>query len=179
MAKVTHDSRQLVTIFNQLFDTSHQTRLVGGVAEPLYLPASGSERFHRIFFREDFFASALHEIAHWCLAGAKRRKQVDFGYWYEPDGRNAQQQARFELVEVRPQALQWIFSAAADYPFRLSMDNLSGEPTDDHMFGHRVFQQTIHYVRQGLPRRANLFGQALMEHYGTSICEESFSLRDS
>ncbi|GAM69307.1 transporting ATPase [Vibrio sp. JCM 19236] len=26
----------------------------------------------------------MHEIAHWCVAGPKRRLLEDFGYWYEP-----------------------------------------------------------------------------------------------
>ncbi len=42
--------------------------------------------------RTDFFASALHEISHWCVAGKARREQVDFGYWYCPDGRDAMTQ---------------------------------------------------------------------------------------
>ncbi len=50
------------------------------------------------------FASALHEISHWCIAGKARRELVDFGYWYCPDGRDAMTQSQFEDVEVKPQA---------------------------------------------------------------------------
>ncbi len=39
---------------------------------------------------------------HWCIAGKARRNRVDFGYWYCPDGRDAQTQSQFEDVEVKP-----------------------------------------------------------------------------
>lgn len=175
MERVTHDSRQLVMIFDQLFSDSHRTQLAGGAVEPLYQPASESDPFNRIFFREDYFASGLHEIAHWCLAGSRRREMIDFGYWYEPDGRNALQQARFERVEVKPQALQWVFSVAAGCSFRLSTDNLSGEKTDDSEFRRDVYLQAITYCREGLPLRANMFAQALGEFYGISVCEQMFN----
>ncbi|MEA7548766.1 elongation factor P hydroxylase, partial [Salmonella enterica subsp. enterica serovar Anatum] len=43
-----------------------------------------------------------YEISHWCIAGKARRELVDFGYWYCPDGRDAQTQSQFEDVEVKP-----------------------------------------------------------------------------
>lgn len=45
--------------------------------------------------------------------GEKRRQLVDFGYWYAPDGRSAEQQELFQAVEVKPQAMEWILSPAA------------------------------------------------------------------
>ena len=37
---------------------------VGGGSEPVYLPSADPEREpHRIVYREDYFASALHEVA--------------------------------------------------------------------------------------------------------------------
>ena len=99
---------------------------MGGGEEPLYLPSSDPDRApHRIVYREDYFASALHEVAHWCLAGVARRDREDYGYWYAPDGRDAQAQVEFERVEARPQALEWIFSDACGFPFELSADNLA------------------------------------------------------
>ena len=90
------DSRRLEFVFNQCFAATEHTQLRGGAEEPLYQPASGAGGMHLLFYREDYFASALHEIAHWCIAGSARRRMVDFGYWYAPDGRDAQQQAAFE-----------------------------------------------------------------------------------
>ena len=62
-----------------------------GAAEPYYEPGAPSV----IYFREDFDRSALHEVAHWCVAGPLRRGLPDYGYWYAPDGRNAEQQSAF------------------------------------------------------------------------------------
>src|SRR5690606_39383874 len=52
-----------------------------------YLPASEPDGLARVVFAHGFFASALHEIAHWCIAGDYRRTLHDYGYWYCPDGR--------------------------------------------------------------------------------------------
>ncbi|MDX1454750.1 MAG: elongation factor P hydroxylase, partial [Gammaproteobacteria bacterium] len=107
-----HDVDALIRLFNSLFEDSHNTILVRGDDEPLYLPADTGHPRHRIIFAHGFFASALHEIAHWCIAGPQRRQLVDYGYWYRPDGRNAEEQRAFEDVEARPQALERIFSEA-------------------------------------------------------------------
>ena len=101
-----HRAGDLRRIFDQLFLHQYNTCLRGGGAEPIYLPASSCGELHRVIFRHDYFSSALHEVAHWCIAGPLRRQQVDYGYWYVPDGRDAQQQLRFEQVEARPQALE-------------------------------------------------------------------------
>ena len=152
------NSSDLITIFNQLFETSENTILVGGADEPLYMP--GQDR-NRIYFRYDYFASALHEVAHWCLAGKRRRHQEDYGYWYKPDGRDDTWQARFEEVEVKPQAIECIFSAAAGVPFKISADNLANPDLDTERFRHKVEQQVSLFLKKGLPERAALFHQAL------------------
>ncbi|MFT5038974.1 MAG: elongation factor P hydroxylase, partial [Flavobacteriaceae bacterium] len=55
---------QLITsLFSTEFEASFNTILVGGADEPLYLPATMESRFCRIFYRQDFVSSALHEIA--------------------------------------------------------------------------------------------------------------------
>ena len=114
---------ELEMIFSSLFGERYRTELVGGGDEPLYEPPS-TGALGRIVYREDFVASALHEVAHWCVAGSRRRTQLDYGYWYSPDGRSAQQQAEFERVEVAPQALEWVFSDACGVAFRPSADNV-------------------------------------------------------
>ena len=68
--------------FGQSLGAQHPVRLVGGFDEPLYLPATDS-RAAEIRFRSDYPSSALHEVAHWCLAGARRRALQDYGYWYQ------------------------------------------------------------------------------------------------
>lgn len=175
---MTHDSQDLIRLFARCFAASHNTRLVGGGAEPIYLPADPQEPMHRIIFTLDYFRSALHEVAHWCVAGEERRKQVDFGYWYAPDGRSAAQQSAFEQVEVKPQALEWLFCEAAGHRFRVSLDNLSGEPTDSMPFRQRVVDQVRCYLQTGIPERPARFIDALLNHYrpGHALEASAFTL---
>jgi len=140
----------------------------GGFDEPLYQPAAGKEQSHELRYREDFFASALHEASHWCIAGPVRRQQTDFGYWYTPDGRSAAQQRAFESVEYKPQALEWFFSRACRHPFRISVDNLSsGCHSTDDAFERRVLAQARHWCLVGLPEDGARFFVALCREFGT------------
>ena len=164
---VNVEACQLVDIFDHLFTISHNTRLISGGEEPIYLPYSATVSYHRIVFTRDYFASALHEIAHWCIAGAERREQKDYGYWYAPDGRNQTQQALFEQVEVKPQALEWIFASASNYPFQVSADNLQADLQASETFKQNIHQQVLTYCRVGLPPRAAQFAAALAVYYKT------------
>lgn len=159
-------SADLEVLFGQCFWARWHTRLEGGGSEPQYLP-DPANRLHRLLYREDFFASALHETAHWCIAGTHRRRQLDFGYWYLPDGRDAAAQRAFEAVEARPQALEWVFSVAAGVPFRPSVDNLTGAGGDGAAFAQAVAGAVHRYLENGLPSRAVLFADALSATYGT------------
>ena len=51
----------IVDVFARCFWTSHATQLLGGADEPLYQPAGRAGEPHRLFYRENFAASALHE----------------------------------------------------------------------------------------------------------------------
>jgi len=157
-----HRSADLERIFDDCFRAPYATVLVGGGAEPLYVPSSDPRRApHRVIYREDYFASALHEVAHWCLAGAERRTLEDYGYWYRPDGRSPDEQAEFERAEARPQALEWIFADACGFAFHLSADNLSGQPGPSERFLARVREAKRSLLEDGLPDRAALFRAAL------------------
>lgn len=157
------------TVFDQEFGQSCNTRLLGGAAEPVYLPADVSNSCNRLFFREDYVSSALHEIAHWCIAGAERRKLEDFGYWYNPDGRTDQQQRIFEAAEIKPQALEWMFSVACGHRFRLSVDNLNGDSSFDKNFAQGVVDQALAWCERGtLPRRAEQFLSRLASSCGVA-----------
>jgi elongation factor P hydroxylase len=159
----------LISLFNQLFYKSTHTKLIKGENEPIYLPMNDECAYNRIVFAHGFYSSALHEISHWCLAGAKRRTLVDFGYWYVPDGRTESQQKEFEQVEVKPQALEWLFSIASGIRFNVSFDNLSGSEGVDTVresrFKDNVYQQAIDFFENGLPDRAGIFIEALLERY--------------
>lgn len=171
MAGSRRDSRDLESIFNQEFAQTFNTLLIGGADEPLYQPAECASDSHRLFYREDYFSSALHEIAHWCIAGEARRQLLDFGYWYNPDGRSRAQQRAFETVEIKPQALEWIFSSAAGIPFSVSADNLSADDAEaagpSPLFLQAVEAQVLQYCQQGLPERAGRFARALQAFFGT------------
>jgi elongation factor P hydroxylase len=161
-------STDLEGLFHECFYEDYAVMLVGGYSEPLYLPGEDGLSGCQIRYREDYFSSALHEIAHWCIAGEERRKLVDFGYWYEPDGRTPDQQAAFEKVEVKPQALEWVFSTAAGIPFRVSHDNLHGGTVAQNTgFTDAVYQQILIYISHGLPGRSALFTEALAAFYNT------------
>ncbi|QIB64372.1 elongation factor P hydroxylase [Kineobactrum salinum] len=167
--QLPHDARLLEELFADCFARSEQTLLCGGAAEPWYQPRSHPDEPHRLWYREDFFASALHETAHWCIAGRERRLLPDFGYWYAPEGRDPAQQAAFEQVEVRPQALEWCFARACGYRFRVSTDNLAAERDgrDDHSdFQQAVCAQAQHFAGTGLRPRALRFFLALQRAFG-------------
>ncbi|MFL0799961.1 MAG: elongation factor P hydroxylase [Agarilytica sp.] len=171
---------RLVDVFHRLFRTPYQTELVGGSEEPLYRPAVDMNGLNTIEFSYDYFSSALHECAHWCIAGASRREQLDYGYWYAPDGRSAQQQQHFESVEVRPQALERIFSFASGQPFRISVDNLDGDACASQSFIEAVHEQTITYCREGLPARASMLAESLAKEFNVStpLSATNYLLKD-
>ena len=147
----------LILHFNRWF--SHlNVNLVKGDFEPEYFPAIDSTPA-RIQFAHGFFNSALHEISHWSIAGDQRRLLPDLGYWYAPDGRTAEQQALFEQVEIKPQAIEWLFATAFGRKFRVSLDNLTGEGGDGNRFKDHVFAQVQAYFsgQAQLPRDAKHF----------------------
>lgn len=163
-----HHYQELIDIFDGCFKDDFNTRLIKGDDEPIYLPADEELLYNRIVFAHGFYASGIHEISHWCIAGAERRKLVDFGYWYCPDGRDAQTQSQFEDVEVKPQALDWLFCVAANFPFNVSCDNLSGDFDPDRIaFQRRVHAQVMIYLEQGVPERPARLIAALRKHYKT------------
>jgi elongation factor P hydroxylase len=163
-----HNYQDLIQLFDHSFAIIENTRLVKGSDEPIYLPAGDKCNYHQIVFAHGYFASALHEVAHWCIAGKERRLLQDYGYWYCPDGRDQTQQTEFEQVEVRPQAIEWAFSIAANKDFRVSTDNLSGVPADAQVFQYRVREQALAYLHHGFPARAQHFIQVLHGFYRTA-----------
>jgi elongation factor P hydroxylase len=166
---MSHQYQDLITLFNQTFFESFNTRLQLGGDEPIYLPADTEHSFHRIIFARGFYASAMHEIAHWCVAGPERRLLEDFGYWYEPDGRTAEVQAAFEQVEIRPQAYEWILSMSAGFPFTVSCDNLNGNVEPDRLaFMSKVQQEVLAILHQGLPKRVAMLSEALRTFYSVA-----------
>ena len=151
----------VIDCFNRRFSASEGTILIGGADEPYYEPGSPNI----IYFREDFVRSALHEVAHWCVAGATRRTLPDYGYWYAPDGRDGAQQTAFYGVEVKPQAIEKAFCMAIGIPFKVSVDNLSVSLSDPAIasFAGAVEDQFAAMMIDGLPHRAEVFRHALSD----------------
>lgn len=109
-------------------------------------------------YRENYESSALHEVAHWCIAGKLRRQLEDFGYVYIPEGRTLDQQRKFCNFEIRPQALEWIFAEAAGVSFNLSLDDFSEQNKFlEEGFRQRVIDEKKLLKKIGLPSRAQLF----------------------
>ena len=169
-------AEEVVEIFNRTFARSESTLLEFGGHEPVYCPAGCAEnpgQYHRIIFAHGFVNSALHEIAHWCIAGRSRRLLTDYGYWYAPDGRTSSQQALFEKVEVKPQALEWHLAKACGAKFHLSIDNLNaldggaGNNRTD-LFRRVVSEQAQSYLVTGVPERAGLLKQVFADYFGTT-----------
>lgn len=165
---MNHSPNDLIMLFNDLFRERYRTILVRGGDEPEYLPADQPDGLARVVFAHGYYASALHEISHWCIAGEYRRTLHDYGYWYCPDGRTQAQQRAFEQVEIKPQAQEWLFSVAAGFRFHISVDNLSGGGAcDEARFRQNVLAQAKRYLETGLPPRGQQFFDALLEFYGT------------
>ena len=145
-----------------------QARLVRGGDEPLFIPAGYHQPIAEVVFARGLVQSCLHEAAHWLFAGRRRRRLTDFGYWYVPDGRNAEQQAIFEQVEIRVQGLEWILSQCAGVQFRVSADNLSS-PEPSAEFVQAIANNASQRLQDDLPPRAARFAYALCAESGCSL----------
>ncbi len=151
----------LISLFNYVFAEQNVILIHAsdeGRNEPEYLPQVNNQPA-KICFAHGYFASALHEISHWTIAGKQRRKLNDFGYWYAPDGRNEEQQRQFEKFEIKPQAIECLFTLTCGRPFQVSQDNLSADfETIDSTFARDVYQlaKDFLHVPQKLPKDAQI-----------------------
>jgi elongation factor P hydroxylase len=147
-------------VFNGCFALTYGVKMRGGADEPLYLPASQVSPAELIF-RENFPASALHEAAHWCIAGAHRRNSLDFAYTYIAAPRSAGEQELFFAAELRTQSLESVFAETANVIFNPSADNLN---CDISAFANAIARrraQTDEWLNSSAGMRAMQFCQAL------------------
>ena len=154
-------ARFLPDLFWQAVGKDFRTRLLMGGSEPSYHPGTAHAPA-TIVYAHGFFASALHEIAHWCVAGRRRCQLHDFGYWYEPDGRPVDRQQAFEAAEITPQALEKLFHHAAGTVFHASADNIAAGPADAARFAAAVTQRANIFWATGMPPRARRWYDALL-----------------
>lgn len=153
-------AERISSAFNRAFHERWNTVMSGGGDEPLYLPAIDGGPA-RIVFTRDYASSALHEAAHWCIAGSARRERVDYGYEYQAPPRSSAQARRFFRLETRCQALELLFSRAADQAFTVSVDDLDASPAAIRRFERAVREAAERLRFAGLPPRAALFRDVL------------------
>lgn len=143
------DHRAIAGRFNARFRRGAGAVLIGGAEEPLYLPATRSRPAH-IRYARDHARSALHELAHFCLAGPAGRALPDFGLAYEPPPRSPAAQRRFFEAEVPVQALEMLFSEACGIGFRVSTDNPGrDDPVTEAWFAEQVRRRCRAFRRHG------------------------------
>ena len=154
-------SDEIIGVFNSVFSVTERTVLSGGAAEPFYEPGYPAT----IFFREDFERSALHEVAHWCVAGRFRRQLPDYVSCCRAEGRDSSRQAASYEVETRLQAIELLFCEALDLSFKVSLDNLSVALDDPLVirFADAVCAQAAAFRLNGLPQRAAVFRDGLRQ----------------
>jgi len=116
------DHVTLAGLFNARLGRHLGVVLIGGGAEPVYLPATAA-RPAWIRYARDHAASVLHELAHWCHASPAARRREDYGLAYQPPPRDRAAQRRFYAAEVPVQALEKLLCEAVGLPFRCSDDN--------------------------------------------------------
>ncbi len=164
---IDNEVKQLILLFNNVFGKRYNVCLMSVSDEPFYSPSSLSGKSNQIFFANGYFSSALHEIAHWVIAGSKRRLLPDYGYWYEEDGRSQQQQQLFEQLEIYPQAIEKAFSEAAGRSFNASVDNLNSPVSNGRLrtFEANIEARKLQLQQQGFPPRAQLFINALSNKF--------------
>ena len=153
---------EICAVFNHCFALPQQTatRMLRGGDEPLFVPAHAGQAEAHVVYARGLAQSCLHEAAHWLYAGAQRRMICDYGYWYEPDGRDDQAQARFETHEIAIQAREWLLSLAAGTAFRVSADNLRS-PEPSPAFCASIYQATAELMHQQWSPRFQCFFQEL------------------
>ena len=144
--------REIAGCFNVGLGRQHRVRLVGGACEPEYLPENDS-RWAVLRYSHDFARSALHELAHWCIAGRARRKRVDFGYRYQPPPRTQLQHESFVRVEIPVQALELLLCTSCHVPFRVSVDDVADALNRERDFADAVADYAQRYIHSGLPPR--------------------------
>ena len=156
---------RIAAVFNRQFASSHRTVMVGGSVEPLYLPVRGIEPA-LVAYTHDYPASALHEAAHWCLAGPARRQLRDYGYWYLPGPRNPEQRRAFFAAELDVQALEAEFARVAGVKFVVSADDFEAPAHELEAFMQCVCLRSAAY-RRHLPDRAARMRDALAVEIGS------------
>lgn len=156
----THD--MLAEVFNLSFGEIYNVHCVGGFAQPEYLTAEQTQGPAQLRYTQDYAASVLHEIAHWCVAGKPRLARNDFGYGYLPPPRDSATQQRFFALEFKVQALEAWFAAGTGVRFVASADNFECSDAARNAFAQQIADALRVCTLADIPPRAQVFTRALV-----------------
>ena len=148
---------EVAAVFNCTF-SDHSVVMHGGYREPMYIPGMDVAE---IRYTLDHTASALHEAVHWCIAGRRRRRNTDYGYFYEPPPRSGMHRVRFEDVEIEAQSVEVLLAEAAGSQFQPSADDVDVPLFLLEAFSSRILERARERRQVGLPKRADKFRVAL------------------
>lgn len=151
--------RNLINAFSDIFPNL----IIKGDAEEPFYEAPRANTNAVLYFRSNYPRSLLHEISHYCLAGDRRRSLDDFGYWYTPCGRTAEEQQRFEMVEARPQGLEKVICEIVGIKFSPSFDDFSGRPPSESFLQH--LELAYQEMRLNPPPTANKVLSGLKKYW--------------
>lgn len=155
----THQA--LARVFNLRFGERYNVVCVGGFAQPEYLPADQTQGAAQLGYTQDYAASALHEIAHWCIAGTRRLALADFGYDYLPPPRDKRIQQRFFALEYKVQLLEAWFALGTGVRFVASADNFECTQIAYDVFAQKIADALALPSMLKIPLRAQQFTNAL------------------
>ncbi|MHC5224893.1 elongation factor P hydroxylase [Ignatzschineria sp. LJL83] len=166
MNQVLTDDELSALLIDVLSGILPDLTIQGGAEEPFYESAKEGQKAI-LYFRDNYPRSLLHELSHFCLAGDRRRKLDDFGYWYFPCGRTAEEQLLFEEVEARPQGLEKVMCEVIGIKFSPSLDDFSGNPPSNSFITNleKAYQEMSHTP----PPTAQKVLEGFRSHFGSKI----------
>ena len=148
---------EVAAVFNCTF-SDHSVVMHGEYREPMYIPGMDVAELR---YTLDHTALALHEAAHWCIAGRRRRRNTDYGYFYEPPPRSGMHRVRFEDVDIEAQSVEVLLAEAAGSQFQPSSDDVDVPLFLLEAFSSRILERARERRQVGLPKRADKFRVAL------------------
>lgn len=148
---------EVAAVFNCTF-SDHSVVMHGGYREPMYIPGMDVAE---IRYTLDHTASALLEAAHWCIPSRRRRRNTDYGYFYEPPPRSGMHRVRFEDVDIEAQSVEVLLAEAAGSQFQPSADDVDVPLFLLEAFSSRILERARERRQVGLPKRADKFRVAL------------------
>ena len=166
MMNTLNDDELCAVLIQNLSEALPELEIQGGADEPFYEAVKDGKKAV-LYFRDNYPRSLLHELSHYCLAGDRRRKLDDFGYWYFPCGRTEEEQLLFEQVEARPQGLEKAMCEAIGIKFSPSLDDFSGRGASDSFL--KKLDASYNEMHTSAPPTAKIALQAISKINNQSV----------